>query len=529
MSRARDEGLLARLRRRVGARTPPPPPPPFDVEELAPRERKPSPWLVSEDDGGPAPAVAVADGPPARWVVGDSTAEARSTTSTAPERNGDTLVWQPGASPEPKPERPVDSPWLRGGQAPAAALAGSWVVEDRRAESQQATESSAWTVGTAAPEAVSEPTDWLTKPVAETSEPSPGRLAEATRGYCGELLGDRGPAVAEAVLEGFAGGGAAALLEQTRSAAADHFAAQVSGPTADCSRTAVLLAQRDSGTIGRGDLKQLGSHLNRCVTCQATELRAKRAERVFHALADSAAQARAVAPAAAAPAAVAPAAAAPAPAAPAPAAPAAAAAGAAAAAAAGAAAAAADSSADTHSWSTAALAPAAAGGGAAPPPPASASYRRRRRRPLLLASAALLALVVVAVAVLLSNNKSNTSNPPLTHAAAPPPAAHHAAASHARHHARVVKHHTVVHHKAAVRHKAATAHTTVASTPTPPVYTPPATTAPSTPVTSAPPPPAPSSSSGSSGGSGSPTLTQGSGGGSLPPATGPTSTVGSGK
>ncbi len=408
-----------------------------------------SDWLVEDPPFAPAPpAVALAPQP---------VAPAPEPVAPAPEP----------VAPPPKPFAPAPEPVA----PPAAGEAARWIAGPSPAPAA--------------------PADWLSEPPTETNgQHAPvvdERAAQAAHAYCRELCGhDAGSAVAEGALAGFAASGAvgtAALLAHTRTSAAEHLAADSSlaaGP--QCAETPTLLAARDNGTLGHADLDRLGSHLEGCVACQGTELRAARAERMFGAVAPEAAH----------------------------------------------------PSGTTMAWTAGAGAAGAATGaaaGAGAGVAAGAASRtatgtspsgRRPSRPLIVL-AAVLAALVVAGAVLLATKSNNSKAPPLPRVSAPAVSQPTTATVQpARTHHRRAAVHRVVHHKAKPAHHKAAAKPVTSVASAPPVTTvAPVTSATPPPVTpSTPPPSNPTPSSGS-------TLTQGSSGGSLPPASGPTSTIGS--
>ena len=200
---------------------------------------------------------------------------------TAPEP--EPVAEEPTApEPEPEPVEPVVAE--EANEVPTSR----WVVTPQPVETG---DMGSW-LATGQPSAEPQPTE----PTA--SEPHlPAILAGSRRqrlaveAYCRELsLATASAAAAEALAE-FPGGDDTRLLRHTRSVAARH---ATSGPTrqgwrqklsaerqADCASTPALLAARANNELDLDQSEQLERHLESCVACQAAELRAQRADRVF--------------------------------------------------------------------------------------------------------------------------------------------------------------------------------------------------------------------------------------------------------
>jgi hypothetical protein len=309
----------------------------------------------------------------------------------------------------------------------------------------------------------------------------------AVETYCTELCGRQAARVAgDATLAAFAADSDhsdSELLALTRTTAAMHAGEGLPG---HCAETPRLLAARDNGELLRRRQRQLDSHIDNCVICQSTELRAARSARMFAAVAG-------IAPP------------------PEPA----------------------------LGRDRAPLAPVAEPAVAAP---ANTPPEHHRRRPALLVALGVLIIGAIAAgAVVLANRSTNPpsvkapqANAPISttlHVTTPAKRPHHAAAAHAaRHHKRVVKRHVAVakkHHHPAHRAASSSSSSSAAPAAATPVAEAPAAPAPA----AADPTPAPtsaSSSSGSSSSSSGSTLTQSGSSSNLGAVSAPTSGIGSG-
>ncbi len=122
------------------------------------------------------------------------------------------------------------------------------------------------------------------------------RRSRAVEAYCAEIcLSGQGSSAAAETLGSFAGGGDHDLLRMTRALAAKHvnpIPEELRGwrdaltvqRTHECTSTPAFLAARDNDELSGEEKLKLENHCESCVTCQALELRSRRAERIFAAI-----------------------------------------------------------------------------------------------------------------------------------------------------------------------------------------------------------------------------------------------------
>ncbi len=203
------------------------------------------------------------------------------------------------------------------------AAAGSWLLSDAPGTPQPPPDlGGSWLLeGEDAPTPLVEVADNEVRPVPDTEVRSSAtsdteltasldstavvdhdRRTRAVDVYCNELCpADAASAAATENLDSFPGGDDSDLLRHIRVTAANHatvkparrgwrqtFAAE---RDSECAATPVVLAERDNGALDPARAAELEKHLSSCATCQAAELRARRAERAFAAVIGGAAAA----------------------------------------------------------------------------------------------------------------------------------------------------------------------------------------------------------------------------------------------
>ncbi len=127
------------------------------------------------------------------------------------------------------------------------------------------------------------------------SSRQPAQLERAVGAYCNELLEPRLTAEATdtilsrfSVISSASDATAQELLRLTRKTAADYALAPgawrgltASARREECRATPARIAARDGNTLAPAARADLDAHLDECLSCQAIELRLKRAERAF--------------------------------------------------------------------------------------------------------------------------------------------------------------------------------------------------------------------------------------------------------
>jgi hypothetical protein len=272
------------------------------------------------------------------WLPSEEAAPEAERAPREPELEPEPTVAEPEAEPEPtlaepepEPEPAVaepEPPTLAEPEPPTpepvaadrepVATESAWIPaqpEAPRVEPAPDEPASPWFVpaGRAEAEAESQPTVSMppepepTAPEPSAPKPPPAEPAApelpailagsrrqtlAVESYCRELAPAAASAAAAAALGGFPGGDDLALLRRTRAIAARH--ATVRPPRhgwrnmlaaerhdGTCERTPRLLAMRANGELDEARRAELERHLESCVTCQAAEIRAERADRAF--------------------------------------------------------------------------------------------------------------------------------------------------------------------------------------------------------------------------------------------------------
>jgi hypothetical protein len=232
-------------------------------------------WLPGEQAAPPSPLGQAAPPSPS----GQAAPPSPSGQAAPPSPSG------PAAPPQFEADQ-ATSPWLPTSERPDEGTEpdSPWLPAPKRAIAEPVAQ-------TASAATITQPVHANAPPGATVLTAASRRAISAVEAYCRELCPpEEASAAAAEVLGSFTAGDELDLLRHTREVSAKHAVQPGSrrgwwlprgARDQECESIPGLLAARANGELDHGAQAALERHLDSCATCQAAEIRARRADRAF--------------------------------------------------------------------------------------------------------------------------------------------------------------------------------------------------------------------------------------------------------